>query len=574
MLRENPSNAGGTWPRKYVGPGSAHSRKITGPFGDMAVKHKTSNTQQEVRQMQRTRKSRRSQRRARLILGLILILILLLGMTYLFISLYFRKHFFPHTEINGLKVGGMTAKEAEEKIAADVGDYLLTIFDRDGEKYHIMGREIDNSYVPDGSLEKALQAQNGYAWIPALFRENLIDVDTPMIYSAQKLAEAVAALPCFAPENITVPVNAALERTEQGYAIVPEVPGNQMILEKVVAAVEAAVTAGEGNLTLTDEVYTVPERLSSSPELIDALNRVNACIGAEVTYKISDYDEKLTSDQILDMIEVQEDFSIILDEKKLADYVQKLASKYNTYADVREFATSSGDKIKIGGGDYGWVIQKEKEAEQLKENILSGAPTVREPVYSQRAQVEGFEDIGTTYVEIDYTKQHMWYYEEGQLVLESDIVSGNIATGNGSPDGVFKIVYKQSPAVLKGEDYESNVDYFMPFAYNVGIHDASWRTQFGGEFYKTTGSHGCINAPGEIASELYGRIKVDTPVIAYYREKVELTAENCRISNAYSYVKPPEDEKNKNGQSGAGETEGGEGAESPEEPQNQEIPEE
>lgn len=506
--------------------------------------------------MQKTRKGRRQQRRRRLILLTAFILILLLGMVYLFTSLYFRKHFFPHTEINGLKVGGMTAKEAEEKIAADVGDYLLTIFDRDGEKYHIMGREIDNSYVPDGSLEKALQEQNGYAWIPSLFRENQMDVDTPMIYSSKKLAEAVAALPCFVPENITPPVNAALERTEEGYAILPEVPGNQMILEKVVAVVEAAVTAGEGSVTLTDEVYEVPERVSSSPELIDALARVNACIGAEVTYQISDYDEKLTSDQILDMIEVQEDFSITLDEKKITDYVQKLASKYNTYADVREFNTSSGDKIKIGGGDYGWVIQKEKEAELLKENILSGAPTIREPVYSQRAQVEGFEDIGTTYVEIDYTKQHMWYYEEGQLVLESDIVSGNIATGNGSPDGVFKIVYKQSPAVLKGEDYESNVDYFMPFAYNVGIHDASWRTQFGGEFYKTSGSHGCINAPGEIAAALYGRIKVDTPVIAYYREKVELTAENCRISNAYSYVKPPEEEERQGGQNASGEQDG------------------
>lgn len=167
----------------------------------------------------------------------------------------------------------------------------------------------------------------------------------------------------------------------------------------------------------------------------------------------------------------------------------------------------------------------------------------REPEYSQRAQVEGFEDIGKTYLEIDYTKQHMWYYEDGQMILESDIVSGNIATGNGSPDGIFKIVYKQSPAVLKGEDYESNVDFFMPFAYNVGVHDASWRTEFGGEFYKTTGSHGCINAPREVAETLYQRMKVDTPVVAYYREPVELTAENCKISNAYSYVEPPEEEE-------------------------------
>lgn len=142
-------------------------------------------------------------------------------------------------------------------------------------------------------------------------------------------------------------------------------------------------------------------------------------------------------------------------------------------------------------------------------------------------------------MEIDYTKQHMWYYENGKLVVESDVVTGNISRNNGSPDGVFKIVYKDSPAVLKGEDYESDVTYFMPFAYNVGIHDASWRNgKFGGEIYKTSGSHGCINAPLEVAQKIFEKIKVGTPVIAFYREPVELSAENAKISNAYSYVDP------------------------------------
>lgn len=491
--------------------------------------------------MRRTSRNRKQQRKRRLIILLSIGLVLLLALIYLLISLYFKNHFYFHTEINGLKVGRMTAEEAKDKIAADVGDYLLTVYDRDGEKYHIMGKEIDNHYLPDGSLEKALSEQNMFHWIPSLFQENRIDVDTPMTFDAQKLKETVAALPCFAEENVTKPVDAVLKRGENGYEIVPEVLGNELILEKVVEAVEAAVTEGEGTVTLTDDAYRKPEIFSDNETLVKAKKQIDDVIAAEVSYQISDYDEKLSSEEIFKMLSVDENYHCSLDEKQLTDFVQRLASKYNTYADEREFATSSGDKVKIGGGDYGWIINKEKEAATLRENVLSGKAVKREPEYSQRAKVEGFEDIGNTYVEIDYTKQHMWYYEEGQLVLECDIVSGNIATGNGSPDGVFKIVYKQSPAVLKGEDYESNVTYFMPFAYNVGIHDASWRTQFGGEFYKTTGSHGCINAPGEVAEMLYGRIQVDTPVIAYYREPVELTAENCKIANAYSYVEPPEE---------------------------------
>lgn len=76
----------------------------------------------------------------------------------------------------------------------------------------------------------------------------------------------------------------------------------------------------------------------------------------------------------------------------------------------------------------------------------------REPVYEQTALHRGADDIGNTYIEIDYTKQHMWYYKDGALQMESDFVSGNLARQNGSVDGVYKIVYKQRNATLVGED--------------------------------------------------------------------------------------------------------------------------
>ena len=216
--------------------------------------------------------------------------------------------------------------------------------------------------------------------------------------------------------------------------------------------------------------------------------------------------------------------------------MQGLASKYNTYGDEREFLTAKGDTVTIGGGDYGWVIDKEAERAQLIQEVMNGEVKTREPVYSQTAVSRNKNDIGNTYIEVDYTNQHLWYFEEGALKLDSDFVSGNISRGNGSPDGVFKVVYKKSPAVLKGEDYESDVEYFIPFAYNVGFHDASWRHgRFGGTIYKTSGSHGCVNMPEDKAAKLYELVAVDTPVIAYYREEVKLTAENTKISNAYSY---------------------------------------
>ncbi len=233
-----------------------------------------------------------------------------------------------------------------------------------------------------------------------------------------------------------------------------------------------------------------------------------------------------------------------LDESKVTGYVQYLASKYNTYGDVRTFKTSLGDKVKIGGGDYGWVIDKEKEKTQLLSEIKSGKTIQREPVFNQTADVKSETyDIGDTYVEVDYTNQHIYFYENGKLKLESDVVTGNVSRNNGSPDGIYKIVYKERDATLVGENYASDVKYFMVFAYNVGFHDASWRNEFGKEIYKDSGSHGCINMPSELAEKLFKILPTGTPVIAYYREPVELTAENAKISNAYSYVNKEEEQR-------------------------------
>ena len=485
---------------------------------------------------------RKKQKQKVIVISVALTLTVLAGV-YVAISFYFSSHFFFRAKINGWRVGGMDLTAAEEKVGDGVEDYLLTVFDRDGGKHHVYGADIACSYVPDGSVEKLLNAQNPVQWVGAIFAPHESEVPITMEYKEELISQAVESMDCFQKENITDPESARIELGEDGYHVEKETPGNRMVFERVLAKVKQAVSAGETSVQLTDEDYVSPEYTSESKEIVETMERIEKYENATIDYQIKDSKEQLGKEQIRDFLTV-DGFNVSLKEDKITDYVQMLASKYNTYADVRKFKTSSNDTVEIGGGDYGWIVDKPGEAEQLKADLKAGKPVSREPVYSQRAYVEGKDDIGNTYVEIDYTKQHMWYYENGELVVESEVVTGNINKNNGSPDGVFKIVYKDSPAVLKGEDYESDVTYFMPFAYNVGIHDASWRGgKFGGEIYKSSGSHGCINAPLEVADTIYKKIEVGTPVIAYYREEVELTAENAKISNAFSYKEPDKKEE-------------------------------
>ena len=409
----------------------------------------------------------------------------------------------------------------------------MAIHDREDRVTYISGKDIDYHYESDGSIQKVMDKQNSMLWPLYISKDHSHTVNVKLTYDESKLVKLVEGMDCFKEENIEKPEDAYLKYTDNGYEIVPEKKGNQPLEEQIMLDVKAVIEERQTVLKLNDSDYMQPAVTSEDPKLQEKLQVTEKYKNMSITYEIEGSEQVLDGQTILSWLTINDDLSVTVDPA--ASYAQQLASKYNTYAATRSFVTTNGDTIKIGGGDYGWVIDKKGEAARIIEDIEKGESVTREPEYEQRAFVEGADDIGNTYIEIDYTNQHLWYYKDGSILMDSDLVSGNLNNGNGSPDGVFKIISRQSPATLVGEDYESDVTYFMPFAYNVGLHDASWRSNFGGSIYKNSGSHGCINLPYDAADTIYKNVELGTPVVAYYRDNVKLTSNNAKVSNAYSY---------------------------------------
>ena len=114
------------------------------------------------------------------------------------------------------------------------------------------------------------------------------------------------------------------------------------------------------------------------------------------------------------------------------------------------------------------------------------------------------------YVVVSISSQTLRYYEYDRLVLTSSVVTG---VNNKTPRGTFRVLNKATDIKLKGEDYESFVHYWIAFkGSSFGFHDASWRSNFGGKIYKTSGSHGCVNMPYSKVKRLYNMIDIGTPV--------------------------------------------------------------
>lgn len=139
--------------------------------------------------------------------------------------------------------------------------------------------------------------------------------------------------------------------------------------------------------------------------------------------------------------------------------------------------------------------------------------------YSIKAQNGAYgQSVGGTYIEISIKEQHMWFYKNGEYILETDVVTGNDDGYHNTPTGYYTIWQRQSPTVLVGAGYASPVDYWLAFTYSgCGIHDASWRSagEFGGTTYKGNGSHGCVNTPYSKVRTIYNNVGIGTPVILY-----------------------------------------------------------
>ena len=163
--------------------------------------------------------------------------------------------------------------------------------------------------------------------------------------------------------------------------------------------------------------------------------------------------------------------------------------------------------------------------EEIIKEIKSGKPVTRDLNYSMTANSHEGNDYGNSYVEINLTAQHLFLYKDGKLVIESDFVSGNLARNFGSPTGAYGITYTKKDAVLRGDNYETPVSYWMPFAGNVGMHDATWRSSFGGSIYKYSGSHGCINLPLDAAKVIFESVKKNYPVLVYELPGTESVSE-------------------------------------------------
>lgn len=461
-------------------------------------------------------------RRKALYIGAAAMVLVVVLVVFFTIANSYRGRFLNHTVINGVNCSGKTVEEANNALNEQVKNYSLTLKEREDVSETITGKEISLTYEDQGEVQKLLDDVSPYSWIASLFKKTELTTGLNLNYDEAALEESLKNLRAFNPAYEQAPTDACLVQGDGVFTIQKESQGYKLDKDKVVKAIDQAIQSGETELDLDQSgCYEEPSVYSDDKELQNQLNKVNGYLNAKITYDFEDRTIPVEKEDIMNMIAQQEDGTYALDDELVLEFVKtKLAYKTDTFGLTHNFTTHSGKTVTLKGGDYGWCINRSETAAELIQYIESVEEKTVEPVYSYSAKSRATNDIGGTYVEISIAAQTLWCYKDGKVIVETPIVTGNPSRGNSTPSGgVWAIDAKKSPATLgtiETMGYSSHVNFWMPFNGNVGLHDADgWRSKYGGEIYKTNGSHGCVNMPYSAAKTIYGTVEIGTAVVVY-----------------------------------------------------------
>lgn len=426
---------------------------------------------------------------------------------------FFSKHVYANTSLNQQD---KSFTERDKLLERSWEGYQIEIIGRGDKKLTLTPEMID---MEESIADPQALNQPAWAWPVGFIKSTELDQAYQITFNLDKFQELYAASPL--AQDLVAPVDAyILYNAETGlYEIVPEVMGDTLDVDKLHKALQVAM-ANQAPAIILNAEYQNPAIYADDLGLNAKLDKMNAIAKQSYKYSFGDSVENLTGDRLLALFdEGESDYT--LNRDRTAEYIAQLAKQYDTLGDTHLFNATGIGQIEVKGGNYGWDMDEPPTVDALVAAIESGQSQDLTPVYKKSAFAPGLADIGNTYVEIDQSRQRMWYYKDGELLVETAIVTGKVSQGYRTPTGVWSIYSKQTNRYLQGfnrdgSKYKSHVNYWLPFTGGYGIHDSSWRGSYGGGIYYYNGSHGCVNTPYSKVKVIYNNIEVGCPVVVYW----------------------------------------------------------
>ena len=403
--------------------------------------------------------------------------------------------------VGGVDLTGMEDERAAEALNEAAADYKLALT-VNGTKLDIAAADVSLALDLD-QLEEYLACLEQGAELPG----------SVFTYDRAALKSLLGSKLNTKAKNASISFSAAKKQ----FAVVEGANGVSFDLDA--AADAAAAALGLLKPTAEAEVKTTsvaPDITSSGDKIKNALNKANGYLKVDLTYTYSPEGSESAKETISDaklasFVSVSDKLEVSISKSAIERYAADMASKHGGADTKGSFVTSGGSTIGYTVTYYGQKVNKSALTDDIYKCVTEQKSGSRTAPYTAKSS----KPYGGSYVEIDLSSQKLWLYKNGERIITTSFVSGSVAEGHRTPTGIYSIYSKQTDRYLTGADYRSFVKYWMPFLGGYGLHDASWRSSFGGTIYYYDGSHGCVNLPSSAAKTIYNNVSVGTKVILY-----------------------------------------------------------
>lgn len=448
---------------------------------------------------------------------------IIVGGYFLYQYQQFGKNLFlERSTLNGVDVSCMSVDAAYDVVYEDSKNRKVTLTADGAELAKLELSNFCEITVDKEAIQQGMEEITFGDFLRGKSRHYEAECDVKMDreQAADYIREVLSTVPQVKAEN------AKIKKTEDGFVLQQERQGTVISRKKLIDKIEKEIEKIVRNEIVSIDVaefYKKPK--VTAEDLEQDYEKLGEYMDWSITYQ--DSDVTIDGADLFPYIEYKnKKKKIEIDDSFLRNKVSRLSQKLNTAGKTRKFKVTSyekaakkahsGKEIEVSGGTYGWIVNTEAEYQKLVELLgKCKSRENREPIWLLQPRGDRQDDIGDTYIEISIDRQHLWYYVDGKLEMETDVVTG-MKGRHDTPTGTYYITERINGKYLVGDTYRTWVNKWMRLTnMGIGLHDATWKSRFGSNIYTYSGSHGCINLPYSFACDLFDAVFVGLPVVIY-----------------------------------------------------------
>ena len=342
----------------------------------------------------------------------------LLVIAYISGFVYFSGHFYQDAAINGINISGMNKADAKRTLDNFYANYMLTMETIDGKQVVIDGKEISMQVSLHDEFGSCIQKQKPYIWFVNMWKHHDYEIGADASWDETALADLYDSMDILKKKLMTAPKDAYVGIEDGKFAIVKEIMGTTIKVSDFKNAVEESLSKVQSNLDLVEAgCYELPEVYDTDEALKKELDAKNVFAENEIKLQMDDLTLEPGMELYDEVLEKSGD-SYKVSKKLVEKYVKNLAEEYDTLGKERTFTTSFSDrKVEVLGTAFGYELNQEETADALYKALTFGKAETVEAVFNSKGYtLQGENDIGDTYIEVNLSEQHVVAYKDGKYV--------------------------------------------------------------------------------------------------------------------------------------------------------------